>query len=63
MIILCIVHTYLQNVVPTRMDPDVQRNVDTVLTENSVTMSTGLVSKGVRRGIITPGVKSVNTTT
>lgn len=26
-------------------------------------MSTGLVSKGVRRGIITLGVKTVNTTT
>lgn len=30
MITVCIVHAYLQNVVPTRMDPDVQRNVDNV---------------------------------
>lgn len=40
-----------------RMEPTVQKTVDTVLKENSVTMSTGPVKMGARLGITIPTVK------
>lgn len=41
------------------MGPDVRKNVDTLLMENSATLSTGLVTMAVRRDIIKEGVKEV----
>lgn len=41
----------------TRMEPDVQRNVDIVWMENNVTIPTGLVTMGVRLGIMILYVK------
>lgn len=41
------------------MEPDVQRNVDIVWMENNVTIPTGLVTMGVRLGIMILDVKEV----
>lgn len=41
------------------MEPDVQRNVDIVWMENIVSMSTGLVTVGVRLGIMVLDAKEV----
>lgn len=41
------------------MEPDVQRTVDNVWMEDSVTLSTGIVPMGVRLGFMILDVKQV----